>query len=123
MRSGTDSNFLMFEILNELGKPDNAVAGTVYGKLAEVKGVVVRFRGGEAGCGGCLRVTIGTEEEVDQFVDSLREVLAEVWREWSQEAEEDVVGRNSGIEVSYSSSSSSMLLEEEEKKDHGVVIY
>ncbi|KAL4936232.1 pyridoxal phosphate-dependent transferase [Aspergillus oleicola] len=35
IRSGTDSNFLMFEVLNELGELDNAVAGAEYEKLAK----------------------------------------------------------------------------------------
>lgn len=128
VRSGTDSNFLMFEILNEYCEPDNTAAMMVYEKMVEVESVVVRFRGGEAGCGGCLRVTIGKEDEIDRFLDSLATVLANIWKEWSQgdaeeEAEEEVVGRDSSVEISYSSSSSSLSLEAEEKKANGVVIY
>ncbi|KAF6757759.1 hypothetical protein DFP72DRAFT_890578 [Ephemerocybe angulata] len=44
-------------------KADSERAQKVYKYLAEQVGVVVRYRGNELGCEGCLRVTIGTEEE------------------------------------------------------------
>ena len=76
---GTDANFLLVEILDlprEMGgTPCNVTALRVYEKLAVDKGVVVRFRGREAGCEGCLRVTVGTEREVDRFLKEVRNVL------------------------------------------------
>lgn len=78
LRGGTTSNFILYEMLNSSGSPDNVVALAVYEKLAEVEGVVVRFRGKEHGCEGCLRITVGTEEETSRFLQSLRKVLAEV---------------------------------------------
>ncbi|AEO60663.1 hypothetical protein MYCTH_2310121 [Thermothelomyces thermophilus ATCC 42464] len=78
LRGGQDSNFLLYEMLDKEGKPDNVTALAVYERLAETKGVVVRFRGKEHGCLGCLRITVGTEEEVTRFLDSLRKTLAEV---------------------------------------------
>ncbi|KAM0255007.1 hypothetical protein ACHAQJ_006235 [Trichoderma viride] len=78
LSGGTESNFLMYEMLNAKGQPDNAVALAVYEKLAETKGVVVRFRGKEHGCLGCLRVTVGTEEEVTRFLEALKRTLEEV---------------------------------------------
>ncbi|KAL2190184.1 histidinol-phosphate aminotransferase [Thermothelomyces heterothallicus CBS 203.75] len=78
LRGGQDSNFLLYEMLDKEGKPDNVTALAVYERLAETKGVVVRFRGKEHGCLGCLRITVGTEEEVTRFLDSLRKALAEV---------------------------------------------
>ncbi|KAF4126849.1 histidinol-phosphate aminotransferase [Geosmithia morbida] len=78
LRGGTDSNFLLYEILNAAGEPDNGTALAVYEHLAERKGVVVRFRGKEHGCLGCLRITVGTEDEVSRFLDALRTVLVEV---------------------------------------------
>ncbi|CAK7220220.1 histidinol-phosphate transaminase [Sporothrix bragantina] len=78
LRGGTDSNFLLYEMLNSNGEPDNAVAQAVYTKLAEQRGVVVRFRGKEHGCLGCLRITVGTEEEVSRFLEALAKTLAEV---------------------------------------------
>ena len=79
---GADSNFLLVEILdkprNGGGKPSNETAMAVYERLAETKGVVVRFRGKEVGCLGCLRITVGTEEEVDTLLDKIQLVLADV---------------------------------------------
>ncbi|RYP58294.1 hypothetical protein DL769_009014 [Monosporascus sp. CRB-8-3] len=78
LRGGTASNFLLYEILNAKGEPDNATALAVYERLAEVKGVVVRFRGKEHGCLGCLRITVGTEEEVTRFLAAFQKTLAEI---------------------------------------------
>jgi len=81
LRGGTASNFLLYEILNAQGNPDNVTALAVYERLAELKGVVVRFRGKEHGCLGCLRITVGTEEEVTRFLAALEQALAEVHKE------------------------------------------
>ncbi|KAL8382615.1 hypothetical protein RB595_006410 [Gaeumannomyces hyphopodioides] len=78
LRGGVESNFLLYEMLNARGEPDNVVALAVYEKLAEAKGVVVRFRGKEHDCLGCLRITVGTAEEVTRFLDALTRTLAEV---------------------------------------------
>jgi histidinol-phosphate aminotransferase len=78
LSGGRDSNFLLYEILNTEGKPDNVTALAVYERLAENKGVVVRFRGKEHGCAGCLRITVGTEEEVTRFLEALERTLKEV---------------------------------------------
>jgi histidinol-phosphate aminotransferase len=78
LRGGTMSNFMIYEILNADGQPDNSTALAVYEKLAGQKGVVVRFRGKEHGCLGCLRITVGTEDEVTRFLESLRKTLEEV---------------------------------------------
>ncbi|EEH20156.1 histidinol-phosphate transaminase [Paracoccidioides brasiliensis Pb03] len=80
---GMDSNFLLFEVLDKPaeqgGKPCNEVALIAYKVLAETKGVVVRFRGDEYGCEGCLRITIGTEEEVSKFLREIRVVLGDIY--------------------------------------------
>ncbi|KAI1341566.1 histidinol-phosphate aminotransferase [Xylariaceae sp. FL0016] len=78
LRGGTESNYLLYEILDKEGKPDNVTAFAVYETLAEKKGVVVRFRGKEHGCLGCLRITVGTESEVTRFLGSLEKSLAEI---------------------------------------------
>ncbi|TEA12966.1 Histidinol-phosphate aminotransferase [Colletotrichum sidae] len=88
LRGGTESNFLLYEMLNAEGKPDNVTALAVYERLAENKGVVVRFRGKEHGCLGCLRITIGTEDEVTRFLSSIEKMLAEVRGAGRQEDEE-----------------------------------
>lgn len=77
-RGGTASNFLLVEMLNAQGEPDNVTALKVYQQLAENKGVVVRFRGKEHGCLGCLRMTVGTEDEVTRLLKELESVLAQV---------------------------------------------
>jgi len=81
---GEESNFLLYEMLDapmeQGGKPSNETALGVYEGLAEDKGVVVRFRGKEYGCLGCLRITVGTEKEVDRFLEELRIVLADIFK-------------------------------------------
>jgi Aminotransferase class I and II len=79
---GMDSNFLLVEILDkprkEGGKPDNPTALAVYETMAGSRGVVVRYRGKELGCEGCLRVTVGTEKEVDRFLAEIGSVLTHI---------------------------------------------
>lgn len=87
-RGGTDSNFLLVEMLDSSGKPSNEVALKVYESLAEQKGVVVRFRGKEAGCLGCLRITVGTGEEVDRLLVELENVLRDT-REGRKKSDAD----------------------------------
>lgn len=77
-RGGQASNFVLYEMLNAQGQPDNTTALAVYESLAETQGVVVRFRGREHGCLGCLRITVGTEAEVTRFLEAIRKTLGEV---------------------------------------------
>jgi histidinol-phosphate aminotransferase len=78
-RGGASSNFLLVEMLDlDSNSASNEVALAVYEQLAESRGVVVRFRGKEPGCLGCLRITVGTEEEVTRFLKELKEVLEKV---------------------------------------------
>eukprot|EP00546_Thalassionema_frauenfeldii_P010359 CAMPEP_0178911982 /NCGR_PEP_ID=MMETSP0786-20121207/10001_1 /TAXON_ID=186022 /ORGANISM="Thalassionema frauenfeldii, Strain CCMP 1798" /LENGTH=374 /DNA_ID=CAMNT_0020584497 /DNA_START=194 /DNA_END=1318 /DNA_ORIENTATION=- len=58
----SDSNFLLFRLKEK--------AKEVYTTMAN-NGVVVRFRGNELHCSECLRVTIGTEEENNKFLELL----------------------------------------------------
>ena len=79
---GNDANFLVILILDpKTGLPDNARSLRVYKTLAEEKGgdencVVVRYRGGEPGCEGCLRITVGMEEENAMLLKRLSRSLA-----------------------------------------------
>lgn len=71
-----EANFVVVPVLSrDDRKPDNERAQKVYRSLAEEHGVVVRFRGGEAGCMGCLRITVGTESENQTLLRKLEEVL------------------------------------------------
>ncbi|KAK5084136.1 histidinol-phosphate transaminase [Exophiala xenobiotica] len=80
---GADSNFLLVEILDQPkdqgGKPHNPTALEVYETMAGKRGVVVRYRGKEMGCAGCLRVTVGTEKEVDRFLQEIKDVLHSIY--------------------------------------------
>ncbi|ODO10743.1 histidinol-phosphate transaminase [Cryptococcus amylolentus CBS 6273] len=72
---GNHANFVLAEILGENGKPSNQKALEVYKTMAESKGVVVRFRGTEKGCEGCLRITVGTAKECEEAVQSIASLL------------------------------------------------
>jgi histidinol-phosphate aminotransferase len=78
VRGGLAANFILVEMLNSAGKPDNVVALAVYEALAGKRGVVVRFRGKEANCEGCLRITVGTETETGTVLKELGDVLERV---------------------------------------------
>jgi histidinol-phosphate aminotransferase len=71
---GNHANFVMAQVVKD-GKPSNERAVGVYKTMAEHRGVVVRYRGGEIGCEGCLRVTVGSEEEVREVLKQLGELL------------------------------------------------
>jgi histidinol-phosphate aminotransferase len=72
----SDGNFVLVPILNCTTKtPDNERALKVYRALAEKDQVVVRFRGKEPGCAGCLRISVGTHEEITVLLGKLKEVL------------------------------------------------
>jgi histidinol-phosphate aminotransferase len=75
---GFDANFLLVEMLDTDATPNSVVALRVYERLAEVKNVVVRFRGKDTGCEGCLRFTVGTEKENDALLARLKDALMEV---------------------------------------------
>lgn len=70
---GEESNFLLVQILGKDGKPSSPVAKDIYKYLAEKKNVVVRYRGSEPGCEGCLRMSVGTKEETDILLNELEE--------------------------------------------------
>lgn len=81
---GIDSNYVLVQFLdtpNSRGKPCNKTAMALYTSLAESRGIIVRFRGKEFGCEGCLRITIGTAEEVDRFLKETRTALAQIFQE------------------------------------------
>lgn len=79
---GQSSNFLLVQLLDKpKGKPSSIVAKAVYKRMAETKNVVVRYRGDEPGCEGCLRISIGTQEETDILLMELKAVLQDIYNE------------------------------------------
>ena len=60
----TDANFVLVKVDDANG---------VYKYLMQ-KGVIVRNRNSVSLCGGCLRVTVGTEEENSELLNRLREI-------------------------------------------------
>ncbi|KAI0646587.1 histidinol-phosphate aminotransferase [Trametes meyenii] len=74
---GNSANFVVVPVLAKdgSGKPDNERAHKIYKTLAESEGVVVRYRGSEPGCAGCLRITIGSEEENNIVLQKFEELL------------------------------------------------
>lgn len=77
-RGGLDANFILIEILNKDLQPDNEIANKLYLTLATENKIVVRFRGKELGCTGCLRVSIGTAEENAILIETFERVLNEI---------------------------------------------
>jgi len=65
----SDSNFLLFRLREK--------AKEIYKSMANI-GVVVRYRGNEMHCVECLRVTIGTAEENQKFLELLVETHKQV---------------------------------------------
>lgn len=74
---GNDSNFILVQILRD-GTPSSERAEKVYTLMAESLGVVIRYRGNEYGCQGCLRMTVGTEEENENLLKQLEEALKSI---------------------------------------------
>ncbi|CAG8460313.1 1799_t:CDS:2 [Diversispora eburnea] len=73
---GNDANFIIVQILDKKGKkPNNERAYLTYKNLAENLGIVVRFRGNEFGCEGCLRITVGTPQENKKLIEKLQIAL------------------------------------------------
>jgi len=71
-----DSNFILVSLVDANGHPNNDIALTVYKELAEKEGVVVRYRGSEIGCAGCLRITVGTEQQNNVLLEKLSQILS-----------------------------------------------
>ncbi|RKP23934.1 pyridoxal phosphate-dependent transferase [Syncephalis pseudoplumigaleata] len=72
----TDANFVLCVIRGRgTNMPDSLRAARIYQWMAD-EGVVVRYRGHEPGCEGCLRITVGTSAETDATIAKLAEALA-----------------------------------------------
>lgn len=60
----SDSNFILFKVDD---------AEKIYNDLAE-KNIIIRNRSTQLGLEGCLRVTIGTPDENDKFINELKNI-------------------------------------------------
>ncbi|KAH0536155.1 hypothetical protein FGG08_006942 [Glutinoglossum americanum] len=99
-RGGQDANFLLMEILDKPGgRPCNKVALALYEELAEKRGVVVRFRGKELGCEGCLRITVGTEEEVGRMLVEFQQTLGKIYSEGEGASSSEEMAREKANDV------------------------
>ncbi|KAJ1778502.1 histidinol-phosphate transaminase, partial [Coemansia sp. RSA 2523] len=72
---GNDANFVVCRIVDSNGEASNEIAKSVYVEMAQNRGLVVRYRGTDFGCEGCLRITVGTAEENKVVIDTLRTLL------------------------------------------------
>ncbi|SCV69774.1 BQ2448_1168 [Microbotryum intermedium] len=72
-----NANFLMVQIASfkDRTQVDNDRAKRISTLMAEEEAVVVRFRGNEIGCLGCLRITIGTRQECETVLDKLKKAF------------------------------------------------
>ncbi|NGP75707.1 histidinol-phosphate transaminase [Balneolaceae bacterium YR4-1] len=61
----SDANFLLVKF-------DNAIK--LYKELAD-KEIIVRYRGDEPLCENCLRITVGTPDENEQLINTLKELV------------------------------------------------
>lgn len=50
----------------------------------------MRFRGKEIGCQGCIRITVGSEAEVDTLLGEMRTVLGDIFNDRAIGEAEDV---------------------------------
>ncbi len=51
---------------------------TAFIKSMRARGILVRDRSGDHGCEGCVRITLGTVEQTERLLRTLRETLAEI---------------------------------------------
>ena len=81
-----EANFVLTTILDAPapdGKPDGKRAGMIYKRMAEERGLVVRNRSSDLGCFGCIRITVGTQEENARCVELMSQLLEA--GNWAQE--------------------------------------
>ncbi|AAS51671.1 ADL249Wp [Eremothecium gossypii ATCC 10895] len=71
---GLDANFILFRVRGG----DNSLAKKLYYSLATESGVIIRFRGTDLGCEGCIRITVGTPEENDVLIKEFTEKLQQL---------------------------------------------
>jgi histidinol-phosphate aminotransferase len=79
-----EANFVLATILDApRGKPDGKRAGMIYKRMAEERGLVVRNRSSDLGCFGCIRITVGTQDENRRCIELMGQLLTT--GDWSKE--------------------------------------
>jgi histidinol-phosphate aminotransferase len=74
---GLDANFVLMRVKDAQQAPSNQLANRIYMSLATGSPpVIIRYRGDEPGCEGCLRITIGSPEQNDTFLSQLAKVVS-----------------------------------------------
>jgi histidinol-phosphate aminotransferase len=73
---GQAANFLLVPVLVRQER-DDAQARRLTEQLRERHGISIRYVGGQAGCNGCVRITVGTADETDMLRKALYTVLLE----------------------------------------------
>ncbi|KAJ4288947.1 histidinol-phosphate transaminase [Kalmusia sp. IMI 367209] len=80
---GLHANFLLVRFLSKPadqgGIPDSAISMAVSDYLTNTSDILVRYRGKEVGCRGCLRISVGTKEQVDQILTRVEMALKKVY--------------------------------------------
>ncbi|KAI9290819.1 histidinol-phosphate aminotransferase [Neoconidiobolus thromboides FSU 785] len=74
----SDANFLLMQVKNKDNNPCSNRAKEVYKYLADELKIVIRYRGNEMHCQGCLRATIGTEDENQKMLSGLFKALEKI---------------------------------------------
>ncbi|KLP06424.1 hypothetical protein CEK26_013328 [Fusarium fujikuroi] len=78
------TNFVLAQFLNKPadqgGVPDNATATALKDSLATRGPILVRDRSKQIGCSGCLRITVGNKEQVDDLLVHIRTTLEEMYK-------------------------------------------
>lgn len=65
----SDANFLLAKVT------PSSLAYPLYKALADKANVVVRYRGDQLNCDGCIRITVGTPQENKQLLSALDKVV------------------------------------------------
>ncbi|AET38783.1 histidinol-phosphate transaminase Ecym_3290 [Eremothecium cymbalariae DBVPG len=71
---GLDANFIMVRVKDQ----DSELAKNLCHDMAVKSGIVMRFRGDEPGCEGCIRITIGTPEENSILIREFSKTLTDL---------------------------------------------
>lgn len=75
------TNFVLVRVSGRVGdlpEQDANERAAAFAEAMQRRGVVVRDTSGNPGCEGCVRITAGTSEQMDQVLQALRESIAEV---------------------------------------------